>query len=124
MDGRLFDTGVLLWFLAGDKRLPRAIRAQIEDTQTPRYLSIASAWEVAIKISLGKLDFEGGAEEFWHLFIDGGFNELPPTIATMSIVQSLPFYHRDPFDRILIATAHQYGVKLVSSDKTLAQYSS
>ena len=122
MNGKLFDTNVLLWFLAGDKRLPSAIRQSIEDPFGKKYMSIASAWEVAIKISLGKLELEGGAEAFWRVFTDGGFEGLPVSIEAVKRVQTLPFHHKDPFDRILIATAIELGLEIVTSDGEFAKY--
>lgn len=122
MQGKLFDTNVLLWFLAGDKRLSPEARQSIENPFVKKYVSIASAWEVAIKISLGKLELEGGTEAFWRIFTEGGFEGLPVSIEAVRIVQTLPFHHKDPFDRILIATAMELGLEIVTSDEGFAKY--
>ena len=122
MNGRLYDTSVLLWFLSGDKRLSESVRRSIEDPDEKKYISIVSAWEVAIKISLGKLALEGGAETFWRIFKEGGFTGLSVSIEAVKIVQTLPFHHKDPFDRMLIATAMEHGLELVTSDEELGQY--
>jgi len=120
--GYLFDTNILIWFLAGDNRLSKAARKNLEDPGIRKCLSIASAWEIAIKMSLGKFFIDGGAAEFWRLFTECGFEGLPISIETVKNVQNLPFHHKDPFDRILIATAKEYGLEFVTSDKELRKY--
>ena len=122
MPGRLFDTNVLLWFRSADARLPADIRKSLEDPGIKKYISIASAWEVAIKISVGKLKIEGGSGSFWHAFLASGFEFLPISIETVRIVETLPFHHKDPFDRILIASAMEHGLEIVATDEDFAKY--
>jgi len=122
MKGYLYDTNILIWFLSGDSRLSKPIKKTIEDPLTKKYVSIASAWEIAIKISLGKFFIDGGAGAFWRIITEGGFEGLPVTIEAVKIVQKLPFHHKDPFDRILIATAMTRGLDFVTADKTLKKY--
>jgi len=119
----LFDTNVLLWYLSGDERLSKEARESIESQSGRKYISIVSAWEVAIKISLGKLKVEGGTTLFWRTFVEGGFMGLPITIESVEAVESLPFHHRDPFDRLLIATALTHGLELVATDDIFSKYS-
>ena len=120
--GRLFDTNVLIWFLTGDNRLTKAARKSIEDPAAKKFISIASAWEIAIKMSLGKFHIDGGADEFWRVFTGNGFEGLPISIETVKIVQTLPFHHRNPFDRILVATAMAYKLEFITSDPQLKKY--
>jgi len=122
LQGRLYDTNVLLWFLSGDERLSNEVRMHIEDPDSKNYISIVSAWEVAIKISLQKLELEGGASLFWHMFVDSGFIGLPITIESVDIVQTLPYYHKDPFDRLLISTAIANDLEFITADDKIRQY--
>ena len=122
MSGYLFDTQILLWFLSGDDRLPKSMRKTMEDPSTEKYISIASAWEIAVKTSLGKSVIDGGVNEFWRVFIEGGFVELPISIEVIRILETLPLHHKDPFDRILVATAIAHKLELVTSDAELGNY--
>ena len=87
-----------------------------------KYLSIISAWELAIKISLGKLDFNRKAAGFLHLAKTNGFIVLPIKDDHLTSLESLPLIHRDPFDRLLIATALIENMTLITADKNIAQY--
>jgi PIN domain nuclease of toxin-antitoxin system len=114
----LLDTHVVLWWRANDRRLTRATRRTIA-TATTVAVSSASAWEVAIKLALGKLrlpgPFEAGVE-------DSGFDKLPVTFAHAAAVAALPAHHTDPFDRMLIAQALVEGFTLLSADQQLGLY--
>jgi PIN domain nuclease of toxin-antitoxin system len=100
----LLDTHAFLWFVMGDARLGAAARDTIEDTMHEKWISVASIWEIAIKHSLGKLTL---AEPFEVLIPreiqSNGFRLLPIDLAHLTRVNVLPFHHRDPFDRLLIA---------------------
>ena len=122
LPGRLFDTNVLLWFRNGDDRLPKDIREKLEGTEVKKYISIVSAWELAIKISLNKLEFAGGAEAFWRSFTGSGFEGVSISIEAIKNLETLPFHHKDPFDRLLIATAMVYGFEFVTTDAEIAKY--
>ena len=110
MNGRdfLLDTHAAIWWMEGSTRLPaecyRAVRRR-----GFAYVSLASAWEVAIKISLGRLRL-------------AGFAFLPLTLEHVEEVGALPLYHRDPFDRMLVAQARVEKLTLVTSDRRLAAY--
>jgi len=121
--GYLFDTHVLLWHLAGDERLPQNIRELIENPTATKYISIASAWEVAIKISIGKLSYGGGAKNFWGDIMNGGFKELPLAISAIDVLESLEYHHKDPFDRIIVASAVSENLLLVTGDEIFKGYS-
>ena len=118
----LFDTNLLLWYRTADPRLPADVKKEIEESNGKKYISIASAWELAIKASIGKLTIAGGIKEFWRGFSSAGFEWLPISIDTISIVETLPFYHKDPFDRILVATSIEHGLEMVATDEVFAQY--
>lgn len=116
--GLLLDTHVFLWWRLNSPRLGEAPRQAIADAERV-FVSVASAWEVAIKIGLGRLRlperFEAGVEA-------SGFEKLSVTFAHAEAVSDLPHHHRDPFDRLLIAQARLEQLELVSHDARLARY--
>ena len=118
----LFDTNLLLWYRTADPRLPVDVKKEIEESNGKKYISIASAWELAIKTSIGKLTIVGGIEAFWRDFSSAGFIWLPISIDTIKIVETLPFYHKDPFDRILVASSIEHSLELLATDEIFAQY--
>jgi PIN domain nuclease of toxin-antitoxin system len=117
------DTHAFLWFIMGDPRLSAVARAAIEHPDHVKYVSAASAWEIAIKVSLGKLTL---AEAYDVLvrreILANGFEYLPIELAHTARVLALPFPHRDPFDRMLIAQALVEGMQLVSTDPAIDAY--
>jgi PIN domain nuclease of toxin-antitoxin system len=116
----LLDTHVWLWWQANDRRLGPAARRIIGAAAEVRF-SAASAWEIAIKCGLGKLELPPGADIDAELARDG-FLALPVEIAHADGVRALPPVHRDPFDRLLVAQAHAEGLALVTADPALARY--
>jgi PIN domain nuclease of toxin-antitoxin system len=115
----LLDTHAFLWFMEGSERISQRARAEIEAADGVRALSVASAWEMAIKSSLGKLDLAKPLGELLPpLLADSGIELLPIEIADLARVATLPFHHRDPFDRLLAAQALERGFTVVSLDET------
>ena len=110
----LLDTHAFLWFVQDDPRLSHAARALIESGETRPFLSIASLWEIAIKMSLGKLELTQPYEEFIpQQLAANGIGILNITIEHTAAVASLPFHSRDPFDRLMVAQA------MVESDRAV-----
>ena len=119
----LLDTHTFLWFVLGDSRLSTQARAAIEDQNNVKLLSPASHWEIAIKISLGKYTLSKPYEEFMDQGInENGFVVLPIETKYTAILTTLPFHHRDPFDRLLIAQAMVEEATVVSSDAAFDAY--
>ena len=119
----LVDTHAFLWFAADDRRLPEHVAQIIEGANNRCYLSIASIWELAIKISLGKLQLTLPLQEFLEDQVPrSGIEILDLRVAHAVKVADLPFHHRDPFDRLLIAQALVEGVPLISVDPVLDAY--
>lgn len=114
----LLDTHILLWWLAGGQRLSNKSRQAISLAEAV-YVSAASAWEIAIKVAIGKLEFRGDLEG--QIAINN-FLELPVTLAHAAAVGKLPRHHDDPFDRMLVAQASLESLTLLTSDKQLADY--
>ena len=113
----LLDTHVAIWWLSGDRRLTAATRLSIEDA-SDAFLSVVSVWEILIKQGSGRLDLPDG-------FVDAlrdDFVELPLTFDHALEGRTLPFLHRDPFDRMLVAQAKAEGLTIVTSDRILSEY--
>ena len=119
----LLDTHAFLWWLANDRRLSREARRAIEDPANAVLVSAASAWEIAIKAGLGRLDLPEPPKTYVpDRIARSGFVELPVSVAHAVRVAGLPHHHRDPFDRLLVAQADVEGVRLVSRDPLLVPY--
>lgn len=102
----LLDTHAFLWFIEGNPKLSEPARTEIEAAEGRRAISIASLWEMAIKASLGKLTFAKPLGELIPaLLADSGIELVPIEIGDVARVATLPFHHRDPFDRLLAAQA-------------------
>jgi PIN domain nuclease of toxin-antitoxin system len=115
----LADTHAMLWLLGEDKRLSPHAEELLTDATNEVLLSAAVVWEVAIKQSLGKLDAPDG---FARQLLDGGAIPLPVSIDHAQAVRSLPWHHRDPFDRLLVAQASLEDAILISNDERLRPY--
>jgi len=119
----LLDTHAFLWFIEGDVRLHAAMRMIITDSTNTVFLSVASVWEIAIKVSTGKLRLSQPFETLVPQQIAlNDITLLPIEFTHISGVLALPFHHRDPFDRLLIAQAMVEGVPIVSIDQVFDAY--
>lgn len=118
----LLDTHALLWFQSGDRRLSRAARAAIEAEGAEPVISAASAWEMAIKASLNRLDLTGTVEDYLQEKIEQGYVMAPISWECAARVEQLPWHHRDPFDRLLAAHALTEQWPLVTRDRVFRKY--
>lgn len=119
----LLDTHAYLWFLAGDERLSLRGRQLIGDPETDLLFSVASLWEVALKHSLGKLPLVRPFGELFPGQLDtDGVGLLPVEPTHLSRLVGLPFHHRDPFDRLILAQALVEGVPVLTRDRAFAAY--
>ncbi len=116
----LLDTNVAVWLLLGERRSVTTVAQELlQDEGNDVALSAVSVWEMAIKRSLGKLEIEDRwARELTRL----GFDPLPVTAQHAEYVEHLPWHHRDPFDRLLVAQAVLDDRMLVSADRRLSAY--
>jgi PIN domain nuclease of toxin-antitoxin system len=119
----LLDTNVLLATLLAPERLPQEVVAGVSDPSNTVYFSSASIWEIAIKRSLNRADFDFSPEDIHRLALDTGFTELPVKGEDCYPLVNLPWHHRDPFDRLLIAQAQSLPAYLLTTDGVLSQYS-
>ncbi|HUE76909.1 MAG TPA: type II toxin-antitoxin system VapC family toxin [Longimicrobiales bacterium] len=113
----LLDTHVLIWWDTGRDFAAKAMAAIRDADQV--YVSAASAWEMAIKASLGRIETD---RRLGEVAIQSGFEELPIRISHAEAVETLPPHHRDPFDRILVAQASVEGLVLVTRDQLIRRY--
>ncbi|AZE60712.1 MULTISPECIES: type II toxin-antitoxin system VapC family toxin [Pseudomonas] len=117
----LLDTHILLWALNDDPRLSGKTRKLIENAADV-YVSAATFWEMAIKVGVGKLAVD--LDEIREYCLESGFVELPITSEHAIAVKDLEHHHKDPFDRLIIATAMSEPMKLLTADPQVAQYTS
>jgi PIN domain nuclease of toxin-antitoxin system len=118
----LLDTHTLIWFFNGDTQLSEKAKWAIIEPQNQKFVSVVSVWEVAIKISLKKLYFEGNTIGFLDLIDDNGFNLIPISKNSLLEVERLPFIHRDPFDRVLVGTAISEKMDVITCDTNIPLY--
>jgi PIN domain nuclease of toxin-antitoxin system len=123
MTSLLLDTHAVLWFFWNDKQLSEHAKKLIEDSGNRKLVSIASCWEIAIKVGAGRLDLGEPSQSFLTREIArNNFELLPIGLNHVTAVEQLNLHHRDPFDRLLIAQAMIEGLELVSADSVFDQY--
>jgi PIN domain nuclease of toxin-antitoxin system len=119
----LLDTHVVLWAATDPERIEAQARSTIEDGANDVFMSIVSAWELAIKQSLGKLELPEPAERWLPAVLKAtGILVADLGLSAALRVRGLPWHHRDPFDRLLVAHALEGGVTLVTHDAELEPY--
>ena len=119
----LLDTHTFLWFIAGDSNLSKAARSAIEDVNNNLYLSVASVWEIAIKVSIDKLELSEPFETFIpEQLAENGIELLDISVEHAAQIVSMPFHHRDPFDRLIAAQANVEKMTLLSVDGVFDSY--
>lgn len=118
----LLDTQLLLWAAGEPDRLSRAATEILEDEGNELLFSAASLWEIAIKKSMQRDDFQIEPRVLRRGLLDNGYTELPVTSEHAVNVDVLPPLHKDPFDRLLLAQALSEGITLLTADDQLARY--
>ena len=119
----LLDTHTFLWFIMGNPTLSANARAFIEDQGNDKFLSVASLWEIAIKVSIGKLALSAPFDTLIPQQLSAnGFELLRLEVNHAAALINLPFHHRDPFDRLLIAQARIEQMQIVSVDSAFDAY--
>ena len=118
----LLDTHALIWFLNGDKQISTKARKAIESDKAKNFISIASIWEIGIKISLNRLSMNIEFSQLGEEIQNNGFEILPISFQDISTITSLPFHHRDPFDRLIISQAINANLTIVSKDEFFPNY--
>ncbi len=119
----LLNTHTVLWFLKGDKKLSDKARRLIDSPRNSKFLSIVSLWEIAVKVSLGKLVLDKSFERLFpeQLYFNR-IKVLDITVDSLIKLTTLPFHHRDPFDRLIIAQALVEGLPIIGTDAAFDAY--
>jgi PIN domain nuclease of toxin-antitoxin system len=118
----LLDTHAFLWFISGDKQLPVSIKNKIKDIKQPCFISVASFWEIAIKIQIGKLILEVGLDELYRFAERNQIELIHINEDHLLTLLTLEGIHSDPFDRIIISQAISEKLILITKDKGLKKY--
>lgn len=119
----LIDTHILIWFLEGNSLLSNQRQKILTDSQNEVFISIASLWELAVKLSIGKITLSKSLLQIIQQIDTENIEILPILPQHVLEVEKLTFHHRDPFDRIIIAQAKFDGLNLMSEDVEFSKYS-
>ena len=119
----LLDTHALLWWLANDSRLSKTARDTIIDGRNALLWSMASSWEIAVKVGIGKLKLSRPLHQLYvEIVTNQAVELLPVTHDHCTLLAGLPLHHRDPFDRMLVAQAQREELPLLSADPKISRY--
>jgi PIN domain nuclease of toxin-antitoxin system len=118
----LLDTHTLLWFLEDDPQLSEKVKKEIVNINNRCFVSIASLWEIAIKIKIGKLTIKFSFEKFAEFLSENDIEMLPISLDHLVQLLNMDFHHRDPFDRIIIAQGHIEQFTIITRDVHFASY--
>ena len=119
----LLDTHAFLWFVMDNPKISKRVTSLIESTENEVYLSVASVWEMAIKVSIGKLRIDERFEDFIMPELENNkFSLLNIEVQHLGKVVNLPFHHRDPFDRLLAAQSLMMNMPILSRDTAFDHY--
>jgi len=118
----LLDTHALIWYFEDSSNLPSKIANLIDNPAYPKYVSISSLWEIAIKSSIGKLNMRLPLNEFLDVIEDSELTVLQITNNYLKGLSKLPFIHKDPFDRLVIATAMAEDLTIITIDENIQKY--
>jgi PIN domain nuclease of toxin-antitoxin system len=118
----LLDIHALIWVFDGNGNLGNTAIKKIENPKNTNFISVASFWEIAIKISIGKLEMDLSMEDLQKLAWENGLEVLPIKVEHTFQLRSLPYHHKDPFDRLLFSQALFENMDVVSCDEIFDTY--
>jgi PIN domain nuclease of toxin-antitoxin system len=118
----LLDTHALIWFLEGDSQLSQTAKSEISNPDNTCFISQATLWEMAIKLSIGKLEMKNSYQDLPRLMWENGIEILNIEFEHFEYIITLPFHHKDPFDRIIIAQSFIEKMPIVSIDGIFKDY--
>jgi PIN domain nuclease of toxin-antitoxin system len=122
MKNILIDTQILIWISEELPKMKKSWFNLIEDSNNNVYISIVSFWEIAIKMSINKLKTEAELQQLFDFVEDANIKILPIHPENIQLVKDLPFHHKDPFDRMIIAQAISNNYEVISSDEKFGKY--
>ena len=118
----LIDTQIFVWFAKGDVQLPPVAKEKLTNRNNEIFLSVASIWEIVIKVSIKKLNLAAPLATILGRYGKDDFKLLPIELGHALATGNLPFHHRDPFDRLLVAQAQSEDLEIISTDKVFDAY--
>jgi len=118
----IIDTHALIWYIEGEKKLSKTAISAIENLNNQVFVSKSSLWELAIKISLGKLQISIGFDDLEKFLVENGFIILDYNFDHLVTLLSLHYHHRDPFDRLIIAQSISNRFNIITVDKKFKKY--
>ena len=118
----LLDTHALIWFTEGSEQMSSRALSEIADPKNKKFLSIISLWEIVIKSSSNKLEFNYSLAEVNYFLSLNNIKTLGINTDNLEVLTNLAFYHKDPFDRIIIAQAISENLTIVSADRHFSAY--
>ena len=118
----LLDTHAFIWFIDGDNSLPEKAVNTIKEINNKCFISVASLWEIAIKLSLKKIKLKSDFNKINDFLADNDIDILPITFVHLQKLLELPYHHRDPFDRIIISQGLSENFTIVTKDKEFESY--
>ena len=118
----LIDTQIFVWFAKGDNHLPPVAKEKLNNRNNEIFLSVASIWEIVIKVSIKKLSLEAPLQTILGRYGKDDFKLLKIELGHTLATGNLPFHHRDPFDRLLVAQAQSEDLEIISTDKIFDAY--
>ncbi|MGB7084277.1 MAG: type II toxin-antitoxin system VapC family toxin [Phormidesmis sp.] len=118
----LIDTHILIWYIAGNPSLKPTMTDLLEATENGLFISVASLWEITIKVGKGKLDLGIEFHELEGILDRLNIQILPILFGDLNVHRTLPFYHTDPFDRLIISQAINQNLVLMSADSAFSNY--
>ena len=118
----LIDTHILLWYIVGDNRIKTDTQTKIENSNNTIYMSNASLWEIAIKLSIGKLKLNGSLTDLKNYLNKKDFRILEFDFDDLETLLTLPFHHQDPFDRMIISQVLTKSLEIITNDSVILKY--
>lgn len=122
MNRFLLDTHSLIWYFEGSDELSGRAKEEIGNPENAKFVSAASFWEMAIKISIGKLEMDLSMEDLQKLTWENGIEVLSVGVEHTFLLRTLPFHHKDSFDRLIFSQAKYEGLSLLSNDAIFDAY--
>ncbi|WP_416338743.1 type II toxin-antitoxin system VapC family toxin [Pedobacter sp. MC2016-05] len=118
----LLDTHIFLFFINGESSISEEIIEILNDKQTEKFISIVSIWEITIKMNIGKLRLKDDLKSIYILLDNFGIKILQLSKINFEVYLSLPFVHKDPFDRMIISQAIADNLTLITDDQYIRNY--
>lgn len=119
----LLDTHTLLWIVTDDSQLSNRVKKLFLDEQNELYISVASLWEMAIKVSLNRLELGQSLTDFYYKHVIGNkIKLLDLKVEHLAVLETLEFHHKDPFDRLIVCQSIVEKIPVLSSDKAFLKY--